>query len=125
MEELEDAVTFLESARSIYPDVTLLLNTVQLLALDMHPNEPFSSERVNEEFVRLTEAFFSTKFNVDQTKNALRLALMEPHTKNKEIDVEDERKVIQCLEKVTPYSIVDFCKGRSRPVSHSQALTLC
>ena len=109
---MEDAVTFLESARSVYPNVTLLLNTVQLLALDMHPNEPFSTERVNEEFVRLTEAFFLTKFNVDQSKNALRVALMEPHKMNKEVDVEDERRVIQCLEKVTSFINSRFVYSR-------------
>ena len=35
-------MTFLESAKKVYSDVTLLLNKIQLLALDKDPNEPFS-----------------------------------------------------------------------------------
>ena len=38
---MEDAVTFLERAKAVYSDVTLLLNKTQLLALDKDPNEPF------------------------------------------------------------------------------------
>ena len=38
---MEDAVTFLETAKAVYSDVTLLLNKTQLLALDNEPNEPF------------------------------------------------------------------------------------
>lgn len=45
--ELEDGITFLEDISSIYPDVTALLNTPQLLALDMDPNKPFASSSVN------------------------------------------------------------------------------
>ena len=41
---MEDAVTFLESAKKVYPDVTLLLNKIQLLALDKDPNQPFSDQ---------------------------------------------------------------------------------
>jgi hypothetical protein len=41
---MEDAVTFLESAKKVYSDVTLLLNKIQLLALDKDPNEPFSDQ---------------------------------------------------------------------------------
>ena len=35
--ELEDAVTFLEEASRIFPDVTSILNTNQLLVLDADP----------------------------------------------------------------------------------------
>ena len=41
---MEDAVTFLESAKKVYSDVTLILNKLQLLALDKDPNEPFSDQ---------------------------------------------------------------------------------
>ena len=41
---MEDAVTFLESAKKVYPDVALLLNKIQLLALDKDPNEPFTDQ---------------------------------------------------------------------------------
>ena len=40
--KMEDAVTFLETAKDVYADVTLLLSKTQLLALDKDPNEPFS-----------------------------------------------------------------------------------
>ena len=42
MSTMEDAVTFLETAKGVYADVALLLNKTQLLALDKDPNEPFS-----------------------------------------------------------------------------------
>ena len=41
---MEDAVTFLESAKKVYSDVALLLNKIQLLALDKDPNEPFTDQ---------------------------------------------------------------------------------
>ena len=101
-EELEDAVTFLERAKEIYPNVTSLLNTNQLLALDTDPTAPYSDQKTaNEEFIKLTEAYFVTKHSVDTTKNTLRAALMEPHAKDKQIDVDDEDRVIECLKKVT------------------------
>ena len=37
-------MTFLESAKKVYPDVALLLNKIQLLALDKDPNEPFTDQ---------------------------------------------------------------------------------
>ena len=37
-------MTFLESAKKVYSNVTLLLNKIQLLALDKDPNEPFSDQ---------------------------------------------------------------------------------
>ncbi len=45
-EDSEDAVSFLERARKKCPDVALLLNTVQLLALDLDPTVPFSESSV-------------------------------------------------------------------------------
>ncbi len=45
----EDALSFLERADKKCPDVTLLLNSVQLVALDFDPTQPFS-----ESTVRLT-----------------------------------------------------------------------
>ena len=41
---MEDAVTFLESAKKVYSDVVLLLNKIQLLALDKDPNQPFTDQ---------------------------------------------------------------------------------
>ena len=40
-EKMEDAVTFLDKLHEVYPDVTALLNRVQLLALDMEPADAF------------------------------------------------------------------------------------
>ena len=42
--EMEDAVTFLESAKAVYADVALLLNKTQLLALDKDPNDQLSDQ---------------------------------------------------------------------------------
>ena len=95
--EVQDAVTFLEDARRVYPDVTHLLNTVQLLALDMEPREPFKKGSENEQFVKLAEAYFVTKYSIDQAQGALRVALLEPRTKGKEVDVKEEKLVIECL----------------------------
>ena len=97
---MEDAVSFLERAREIYPDVTSILNTNQLLCLEFSPGEPFPSESVNEQFIRLAEAFFFTKFSRDQAKSALRVALLEPRSRGKEWDVVAEEKIIDCLETV-------------------------
>ena len=41
---MEDAVTFLETAKKLYSDVTLLLNKSQLLALDMDLKQPFTDQ---------------------------------------------------------------------------------
>ena len=98
--ELEDAVTFLENTRKLYPNVTSLLTTSQLMALDMSPKEPFDDKTINEDFVKLAEAYFVAKNSIDQAKSALRTALMEPMAKGKELDVDAERKVISCMELV-------------------------
>ena len=57
--------------------------------------------QVNEEFVRLSEAYFVTKHNVDSTENMLRATLMEPRTAGKQVDVEHEKVVIKCLKMVS------------------------
>ncbi len=44
--EMEDAVTFLQRVSDQYSDVTSLLSTPQLLALDMNPKEPFQNDNV-------------------------------------------------------------------------------
>ena len=44
---LEDAVFFLERAKGVCEDVTLLLNGVQLVALDFDPTQPFSESSVS------------------------------------------------------------------------------
>ena len=51
----QDAVAFLDEARRVYMNATHL-NKVQLLTLDMSPQEPFTSGRENEEFVNVNEA---------------------------------------------------------------------
>ena len=96
-EEVQDAVFFLEDARGVYPDVTHLLNNVQLLALDMDPREPFTKGSENEEFVKVAEAFFVTKLNCDVTRGDLRAALMEPRAAGKSLDVSEKEIVIECL----------------------------
>ena len=105
-EELEEAVTFLERVKAVFPNVTSLLNTTQVLALDTDLAVPYSDQKTaNEDFVKLTEAYFVTKHNVDMTKNALRLALMDPHTSGKTVDVEEQERTVQCLKKVILYSL--------------------
>lgn len=100
VDEVQDTVSFLEDARLVYPNVTHLLNKLQLLALDMDPREPFARGRDNEEYLKLVEAYFAVKFNYDTAKSELRHALMEPRNKGKAVDVEGEEAVIKCLEMV-------------------------
>ena len=97
---VQDAVTFLDEARRVYPNVTHLLNTVQLFALEMNPQEPFTSGRENEEFVKLAEGYFVTKHCIYQAEVSLRQVLMEPQAKTNDWDVADEKLVIKCLEMV-------------------------
>ncbi len=44
---LEDAISFLDRAKKICPDVTHLLTTVQLTALDFDPCQPFPESSVS------------------------------------------------------------------------------
>ncbi len=44
--EMEDAVTFLDRISVDYPDVLSLLDSSQLLALDMDPRKPFETHNV-------------------------------------------------------------------------------
>ena len=97
---MPDAVFFLEEARLVYPDVTHLLTKPQLLALDMAPREPFCKGSENEEFLKITEAYFSTKLSCDVAKNELRSALLVPRTAGKPLDVAREESVVACLEMV-------------------------
>ena len=99
-EQVQDAVSFLEDARRVHPNVTHFLNRLQLLALDMEPHQPFPRGKQNEEFVKLAEAYFVTKLNADLARGELATALMEPHSKGKTVDVEEEKAVIECLEMV-------------------------
>ena len=99
-DSVQDAVTFLEDTCRLYPDATHLLNTVQLLALDMSPQEPFTKGNENEEFLRLTEAYFVTKQSIEQTKFDLRASLTSPRSSGKPLNVDGMEKVIACLEKV-------------------------
>lgn len=46
-ENLEDALSFLERAKKVYSGISLLLNTVQLKALDFDPTQPFSESTVS------------------------------------------------------------------------------
>ena len=100
---LQDTVAFLEEARGVYPDATHLLNKVQLLALDASPREPFTKGRENEEFMRLTEAYFTTKIQAEQAKAELRLGLSAPRSAGKPLDVARIEKVVACLEMVRNY----------------------
>ena len=114
--EVQDAVSFLEDARRVYPDVSHLLNKVQLLALDMDPREPFCKGSENEEFVKVAEAFFITKLNCDLTRGDLRAALMEPRATGKTLNVLEKERVIQCLEMVSEF---DFARMRNRRPTYS------
>ena len=126
---VQDAVSFLEDAHLVYPDVTHLLNKVQLLALDMDPREPFTRGSENEEFVRVSEAFFLTKLNCQSTKSDLRAALMEPRAKGKPLDVSEKERVIRCLEMVRGICRGDVCVWRAnacgeRPCEDEDACNL-
>ena len=46
-ENIEDALSFLERAKKVYSGISLLLNTVQLKALDFDPSQPFSDNTVS------------------------------------------------------------------------------
>ena len=50
--------------------------------------------------MKLSEAYFVTKYNVDTAENMLRVMLMEPRTAGKTIDVDHEKIVIKCLKMV-------------------------
>ena len=56
--------------------------------------------QVNSLFVKIAEAYFVTKHSIDTSRNMLRMSLIEPRIKTKEIDVENERRVIDCLTSV-------------------------
>ena len=45
--KFESAVSFLERAREVCPDVPLLLNSLQLVALDFDPTQPFDPSTVS------------------------------------------------------------------------------
>ena len=56
--------------------------------------------QVNEEFLRLSEAYFVTKYNVDSAENMLQEMLMKPRTDGKKINVQHQTMVIKCLKMV-------------------------
>jgi hypothetical protein len=56
--------------------------------------------------VKLSEAYFVTKYNVDSAESMLRSALMEPRTAGKTIDVELEKVVIKCLKMVCTCNVM-------------------
>ena len=100
-EELEEAVTFLERVKAVCPNVTSLLNTTQVLALDTDLAVPYSDQKTaSEDFAKLTKAYFVTKCSMDITKNMLRHALLKPHKSGKTVDVEEQERTVQCLKKV-------------------------
>ena len=80
---VQDAVTFLEDICRLYPDATHLLNTLQLLALDMSPQEPLTKGNENEEFLKITEAYFVTRLSVNHAKYELRSSLSLPRSEGK------------------------------------------
>ncbi len=114
-----DAVTFLEGISVDYPDITSLLDTPQLLALDMDPREPFKStdvriwlcvcvcknhritaSQVNEKFVKMLEGFFMSQYAVHTAKAALQVSLMDPIKKGDDVDTEKQQLVIKTIKKV-------------------------
>ena len=92
----------------------------------------FHYVQVNEDFVRLAEAYFYTKYAVDGADNMLRSALMEPKARGKDIDVEHERIVVKCLKLVS--KVINSCavvytnsckpQGPHRAFSFSLSLSL-
>ncbi|MDI9409890.1 MAG: hypothetical protein QM523_11700 [Candidatus Pacebacteria bacterium] len=96
----------MDGLTAIHPNTVNELNKKQLLALDVDPTTPFEGERLNEDFLLLSEAYFVTKFTVDATTAALRSALLEPHNVNKVVDVENEKKVIKCQNEVLERVVV-------------------
>lgn len=53
--EIEDAISFLDRAKKFCSEVSLLLNAVQLLALDFDPTQPFSQNNVSPCFFFLVK----------------------------------------------------------------------
>ena len=100
-ETAEDAVTFLENAQFVYPDVSHILTKTQLLALDMSPSEPFTQGLENDEFVKLADAYFTSKQSGTLVKSELRVALIEPRTAGKPLDIRRKEKIVECLEMVS------------------------
>ena len=56
--------------------------------------------QVNEDFLRLSEAYFVTKYNVDLAENMLQETLMKPRTDGKKINMQHQTMVIKCLKMV-------------------------
>ena len=50
--------------------------------------------------MKLSEAYFVAKHNVDSAENRLQETLMKPTTDGKKIDVQHEAMVIKCLKMV-------------------------
>lgn len=103
---VQDAETLLKEACHVYPDATHLLNAVQLLAVKMEPMKPFSKGSESEQFLKLAEAYFVTKYSIDHAQEALRVALLEPQAKG---DMNDKKAVIQCLDLVRHLFFILVC----------------
>ena len=56
--------------------------------------------QLNEDGATLFEAFFLTKYDIYCVKEKLRIVLMEPISKNREVDSKKNQKVIECLNMV-------------------------
>ena len=94
-----------EKERLQFTVTTLLcykkLVTFYVITLPLRMHVIVTFLQVNEEFVRISEAYFVTKHNVDSTENMLRTTLMEPRIAGKQVDVEHEKVVIKCLKMVS------------------------
>ena len=96
---LSDSVSFLAELQAGYNKATSLISTKQLKALDVSPTAPFEKETVNEDFVRLAEAYFTLKTDSTTCSNELRSKLMEPNATGKFPDVEEHDKMLATLNK--------------------------
>lgn len=122
-EEFPDAVVFIQSLEPEFPDVTSLLTTDQLKALDLDPkyvwlrccrvfeiyslhtncaffcSTPLDGDDVNETFVRLADSYFTAKMGAEGAQSSLRTELSEARAKGKEASPECAFYYLACIAK--------------------------
>ena len=100
MEPLTDPVEFLQEIRDECPSIVSILNTKQTKLLAKSADTPYERGDVNEEYLTDMAAYTGASQKVEDSNQALRNALLTPHTARKEIDVENFEKQTTALKKV-------------------------
>ena len=98
---MDDTVDFLQTVKTVFPDILAVLSDVEIRVLDSRADEPFDAESVNTEFVQTSEARFVSSHTVMMAKSLLRGALVGPSTKGKELDIAKQEKLIEATTKVS------------------------